>query len=66
MDRVCVCCYYKCVVVKLDPFCESSVVLDKNCAQCELNKLKKEIKEKYSSKNGYASIFRKQNMCLKK
>jgi hypothetical protein len=64
MGRICVCCYYKCVVVKLDPFCESSVVLDKNCAQCELSKLKSEVKQNYPSKNGYVSIFRKQNMYL--
>ena len=61
MDNVCV-CYYKCVVIKLDPFCESYIVVDRNCAQYELNDLKNKIKKDYPSKNGYTSIFKKQKL----
>ena len=61
MDNVCV-SYYKCIVVKLDPFGESCIVLDRNCTQCQLNGVKCNIKKDYPSKDGYASIFRKQKI----
>lgn len=61
MDNVCV-CYYKCVVVKLDPFCESYIVMDKNCALRDLESLMYEINQKYPYKEGYSSIFRRQKL----
>lgn len=61
MDKICV-CYYKCVVVKLDPFCESCVVMDRNCALCDISSVKCEIKEKYPRRDGYSSIFKKQKL----
>ena len=65
MDKVCVCYYYKCIVIKIDPFCDSCVIFDRNCDKCELNSLRSEIKQKYPSKNGYTSVFKKQSLSVK-
>ena len=58
--------YYKCLVIEIDPFCESHVVFDENCKIEEHDEIEAKLQSKYPDKEVFWIILKKQGLYLGK